>query len=85
MRIELAGGFVLVSDEYQIILQERKKNLSGKDIGVEYFNNVGYYGTLEHALMGYVRKCMLKSKATTVSELLAEIKGLRKYIEEVTK
>lgn len=85
MNIILDDDFVLVSDGMQFILQLRRTvdNEESKNYGNEYVTGVGYYSDLESALKGYVRKKTYKSEATTIDELLQEIRKLNDYIHEI--
>lgn len=78
MEIKLENGIVLLSDENQLTLR--------KEVGLDKKNNItfktlGYYSTLDQALEGYTRFKIKTSQATTLQELINEIKALRNYIK----
>lgn len=44
--IEINNQYVITSDRYQFILQEKKTATSGKNEGKEWLDVVGYYPTI---------------------------------------
>lgn len=76
MYIEIDNNYVITNDgERNIILQ--RANSKGN------YQTVGYFSTVEDAFQGYARKRMVESKATSVEELLKELRELREYIQSI--
>lgn len=78
MEIKLENNLVLSSDENQLTL---RKEIGVDKEGKATFKTLGYYSTLEQALEGYLRFKIKTSQATTLQELLNEIKALKHYIK----
>ena len=74
MKIELEKDLFLENDGTQLIL---KKYGFKKE---KTYKVVGYYGNLEDALKGYLKHKMVTSEATSINQLLNEIKALRNHI-----
>lgn len=81
MKIKIDDNYSLSSDARNVMLVENKVSQEGK----EYETTVGYYGTVETALKGYLRLKINSSDAITVPELMADIKRVEKTIEAVLK
>lgn len=54
IRIEINNQYVITSDRYQFILQEKKTATSGKNEGKEWLDVVGYYPTISKLVSGLV-------------------------------
>lgn len=79
MRLEL-DSYVIESDENNFTLKEVKIKTSGKKIGEEYLDVVGYYGNVDRALIKYVNLSV--KKCDTAEEILKEINRLYELIKE---
>ena len=78
MEITLEQGIILSSDENQLVLRKD----GGKDKkNNQIYRTLGYYTTLEQALDGYAKYKIRTSQATTLQELLNEVKALKNYIK----
>lgn len=76
MYIEIDDNYLVTNDgERNIILQ--RSNSKGN------YQTVGYFSTVEDAFQAYARKRMVESEATSVEELLKELKDLREYIQSI--
>lgn len=86
MNIQINEDYKLVSDKYNVILQERyeKEDKQRNKTGEFDYKDVGYYPNVEQALKGFVRKATLNSKASSLKELTEEIKALHDTIKEAT-
>lgn len=82
--IDLGGGFRISSDgngSYQV--EEVVIAKSGKLKGEERVVVRGYYGSLEGAINGYVKKTIsgiVRDKNATIDELLQEVRNVREDI-----
>lgn len=84
MEIEI-GKYVITSDPLCIILNEKKKVKSGENEGKEYISPVGYYHTVEDCMEGLLQHKIRESQATSIRELVDEIKGISKFIKKQFK
>lgn len=85
MNIEIDERYSLNSDERNVILIRKEIIRSGKKKGKIREFNIGYYGTVQATLKGYLRVKINISEATTIQELLQDIKKIEKTIEMVLK
>lgn len=83
MNIKIDKEYTLQSDDRNIILVKTNKVAKGKNAGETYDQNVSYHGTLQSALKDYLRVKTNSSEATTIQELLKEVKEIKKTIENV--
>lgn len=80
MKIKLSDDYQLTSDRLQYIIQEKKVVKEGKTQGKEYWDNIGYYSTLQGALDSYVNMRVRISDKNTLTELLAYLKEIKKEV-----
>ena len=76
---QLSENYYLDSDSLQYMLKEKHVYVTGKNIGEEYFDTIGYYGNLEHLYKGlceHVIKCDLTylENIEKIIKLIKEIK-----------
>ena len=83
MNIKIDKEYTLQSDERNIILVKTNKITKGENAGGTYDQNVSYHGTLQAALKDYLRVKTNTSEATSIQELLKEVKEIKKTIEKV--
>lgn len=79
MNIKIEGNYYLKSDPRNVILTECKVS----ETGTEYDSVIGYYGTVEEALNGYLKFKTNTSEATTLNQLLNEIGETKKIIKRM--
>lgn len=79
MKVCIEDNLYIESDGMQFILKEYngKKDKLGNDL----FKTHGYFPTVASALNHVVKMKVMNSDASTLSELLTEVKGIREYIE----
>ena len=80
LNIKLEKDILLTSDENQLLL---KKEIGVNKEGKMRYRILGFYATLEQSLNGYVKVKIKASEATTLKELLNEIKSLKEYIKKI--
>ena len=85
MNIKIDDNYSLTSDARNVMLIENKVVQDGKNKGKPTQSVWGYYGTVESALKGYAKLKTKLSNATTIPELLADIKKIDDTIESVLK
>lgn len=80
MKIHIEDKLYLESDGTQYILKlySGKKNEKGE----ETYKSLGYFGKLQHAIKHIVRLKIKESQATTLKELMQDIKKIDDWIEE---
>lgn len=78
IRIEINSQYVITSDRYQFILQEKKTATSGKNEGKEWLDVVGYYPTISKLVSGLVLHDLLTGDATHFSALETQIECVAK-------
>ena len=81
MNIRIDDNYKLTSDERNVILTRVTIGQSGKSEGEEIEKNIGYYGNIEHALSDYLKIKINTSEATSINELKAEIREVKKTIQ----
>lgn len=84
MNVQINEDYKLVSDKYNVILQEKyeKEDKQRNKTGKFDYKDIGYYPNVEQALKGFVRKATLNSKASNLKDLTEEIKALHDTIKE---
>lgn len=84
MHIEV-DKYVITSDPYNIILNEKKTAQKGRTKGEIYLFPIAYYQTVEDCIEGIVDHGIKNSEATSFKELIIEIKKLKKILEKKIK
>lgn len=83
MNIKIDDTFSLKSDPLNVMLVETKTRQDGKNIGKKVDTVVGYYGTVESALLGYLTYKTNTSQATTIKQLRDDIKEVKEIILKI--
>ncbi|NRF91488.1 hypothetical protein HQN89_10700 [Paenibacillus frigoriresistens] len=76
---KVTGKMFIESDSMQYTITVYNGKVSDK--GVEAYTNKGYYATLEQAVKQIMRMKISESTATTLSELIQDIKRIERWIE----
>lgn len=76
INIVIDNKFVITSDQFQFILQEKKISKSGKNTGKEWLDAVGYYPTISKLISGLVLHNILTSEARQFSELEKQVEQI---------
>ncbi|EOF5681364.1 DUF5405 family protein [Salmonella enterica] len=76
IRIEIGGRYVVTSDQFQFILQEKKTAKTGKSAGKEWLAVVGYYPKLHQLVFGLIHHDILTGNATSFKALSAQVEQL---------
>ena len=84
MEIEI-GKYIITSDSLCVTLNEKKKIEKGENKGNEYLSAIGYFNTVESCLEEILQLKIKESQATSIKELLDEIKEISKFIREQFK
>jgi len=83
MNIKIDDEYTLQSDDRNIILVRTKQVTKGENAGGTYEQNVSYLGSIQSALKDYLRIKINTSEATSIQELLNEVKEIKKTINNV--
>lgn len=76
MEIRIDKNWVITSDTFQFILNRRKTVKTGKDVGKEWLDAIGYYPTLPQLVSGLIHQGIRDSDATTLAELATEVERI---------
>lgn len=96
LNIQVTEEYRITSDDRNIIVNERhftdptkapnwkeRKAKGAAPEPVEKWREISYHSTVEEAMNKIVDKTILRSEATTISELLSEISDIRRQISDV--
>lgn len=73
IRIEVGDKWVITSDQYQFILNEKKVVKSGNKAGEEWLDTIGYYPKINQLIFGLIHHHIHGSDITAIDGMAAEI------------
>ncbi|MCS3423392.1 hypothetical protein M2403_001993 [Rahnella sp. BIGb0603] len=73
MRIEIDNKWVITSDKFQFILQEKGIAKSGKNEGEEVLKNASFHSKMDSLLRSLIMKEVRDSDVTSLREMDAKI------------
>lgn len=73
IRIEVSDKWVITSDQYQFILNEKKVVKSGKKAGEEWIDTIGYYQKINQLISGLIHHHIQTATINSLVEMAAEI------------
>lgn len=76
IHITIGDKWVITSDQYQFILNEKKVVKSGKKAGEEWLDTIGYYPKFNQLISGLIHHHIQQSAITSIDEMAAEIKRI---------
>lgn len=76
IRIEIGDKWVVTSDQYQFILNEKKVAQSGKKAGEEWLDTIGYYPKINQLISGLIHHHIHNSAITSIEAMVAEIEHI---------
>ncbi|ERK16787.1 hypothetical protein L580_0366 [Serratia fonticola AU-P3(3)] len=76
MKIRIDKNWVITSDTFQFILNRRKTVKTGKEVGKEWLDAIGYYPTIPQLVSGLIHQGIRDSDATTLAELASEVERI---------
>lgn len=76
INIVVDNKYLITSDQFQFILQEKKVAKSGKNAGKEWLDTVGFYPTISKLVSGLVLHSIFTSEARQFSDLEKQIEEL---------
>ncbi|MFD0710600.1 hypothetical protein [Paenibacillus sp. GCM10027626] len=85
MKVQIEGNIYLESDALQFILKEYTGATTVGPEGKEreIFKTIGYFTGIEYALKHFLKLKIMASTASTLRELLQEVREIRQYIETI--
>lgn len=85
IRIEIGDRYVVTSDQFQFILQEKKTAKSGKSAGKEWLGVIGYYPTISRLVSGLILHGILTGEAASFADLNVQVEQLGKQCLDTFK
>jgi hypothetical protein len=82
MKIKLNEQYQVRGIPMNFILEEKKIRKEGKNIGEEYWQEIGYYPTLESLLRGIATRHLQTTETNGIELLISEIKTFTKSVKE---
>ncbi|MBK4284477.1 DUF5405 family protein [Enterobacter hormaechei] len=76
IRIEVGDKWVITSDQYQFILNEKKVAQSGKKAGEEWLDTIGYYPKINQLISGLVHHQIQNSEIKSLKDMADEIERI---------
>ncbi|HAV1971886.1 TPA: hypothetical protein JG946_002217 [Enterobacter hormaechei subsp. steigerwaltii] len=76
IRIEVGDKWVITSDQYQFILNEKKVAQSGKKAGEEWLDTIGYYPKFNQLISGLVHHQIQNSEIKSLKAMADEIERI---------
>ncbi|HAV7603100.1 TPA: DUF5405 family protein [Escherichia coli] len=76
IRIEVGDKWVITSDQYQFILNEKKVAQSGKKAGEEWLDTIGYYPKINQLISGLVHHQIQNSEIKSLKGMADEIERI---------
>lgn len=73
IRIEVGDKWVITSDQYQFILNEKKVVKSGNKAGEEWLDTIGYYPKINQLISGLIHRQIHGSDITAIDAMAEEI------------
>ena len=73
VRIEVGDSWVITSDQYQFILNEKKVVKSGNKAGEEWLDTIGYYPKINQLISGLIHHHIHGSDIAAIDAMAAEI------------
>ena len=85
IRIEIDDKWVITSDQYQFILNEKKVVKSGNKAGEKWLDTIGYYPKINQLISGLVHHQIQTATINSLTEMATEIEKLSFICEDAFK
>lgn len=82
IRIEVGDKWVITSDQYQFILNEKKVVKTGNKAGEEWLDTIGYYPKINQLISGLIHHHIHNSAITSIESMVAEIDRIGELCSE---
>ncbi len=76
IRIEIGDKWIITSDQYQFILNEKKVVKSGKKAGEEWLDTIGYYPKVNQLISGLIHHHIQISEINSLKGMADEIERI---------
>lgn len=76
IRIEVGDKWVITSDQYQFILNEKKVVKSGNKSGEEWLDTIGYYPKINQLISGLIYHHIQTATINSLVEMASEIERI---------
>ncbi|EAA8861495.1 hypothetical protein E0Y77_18630 [Salmonella enterica subsp. enterica serovar Miami] len=76
IRIEIGDKWVITSDQYQFILNEKKVVKTGNKAGEEWLSTIGYYPKINQLISGLIHHHIQQTSITELDAMAAEIERI---------
>lgn len=76
IRIEVGDKWVITSDQYQFILNEKKVVKSGNKSGEEWLDTIGYYPKINQLISGLIHHHIQTATIKSLVEMASEIERI---------
>ncbi|TBP35401.1 DUF5405 family protein [Klebsiella quasipneumoniae] len=76
IRIEIGDKWIITSDQYQFILNEKKVVKSGKKAGEEWLDTIGYYPKVNQLISGLIHHHIQNSEINSLKGMADEIERI---------
>lgn len=76
IRIEVGDKWVITSDQFKFILNEKKIAQSGKKAGEEWLGTIGYYPKINQLISGLVHHQIQNSEIKSLKSMADEIERI---------
>lgn len=81
-RIHIENDIYIQNDNNGSAIVKRSISQTGKSKGTEIFTPLTYYINVQSAVKGLIKMKIAESSATTLGELIDDIKRIEVYIEQ---
>lgn len=81
IRIEIGEKWVMTSDQYQFILQEKKIVKTGKMAGKEWLDTIGYYPKISQLVSGLIHHQIQTSTVKSIEAMAGEVARIAQVCE----
>lgn len=85
VHIQVGDKWVITSDQYQFILQEKKIAKTGKMAGKEWLDTIGYYPKINQLVSGLIHHHIQTSAVDSIEAMTAEIARIAQVCENAFK
>ncbi|CAM8355032.1 DUF5405 domain-containing protein [Enterobacter kobei] len=76
IHIEIGDNWVITSDKFQFILNEKKVVKSGKNTGEQCLSTIGYYPKINQLISGLIHHHIQHSEIKSLETMATEIERL---------
>lgn len=83
MKVKIENKLYIESDDMNYTVKEYTGKFDKADPSKELFKVHGYHATLKHAVEKVIRMKITKSTATSLKELLSDIKRIEKEVHDL--